>query len=284
MSTNSTLETQESLVKQLNALLVALHIPISLASPTDLTPSLLIAILAQLIDEKLPTEFSPYGRANRNIQSVKFFIGVLESDIIQRDVGLSSVDPKRLASGEWHETIFIGELLCWVGRDRGLINDGDREVSAYNDNQAPSPTMSTMSILTRKTTTASNFSLHRHSESNTSISISAGSDDTLDPNHSYPDRKRSRRPRALTRPRCIHELPSPSIALSPELHGSSLEESYCHCAEPTPPEPAAKVRHTGYIEPVDEDLELQSFESMRRLRGVQKAGGDNIVEVRLFAP
>ncbi|KAF9458463.1 hypothetical protein BDZ94DRAFT_1270513 [Collybia nuda] len=278
MSTRSTIEIQEPLVKQLNTLLSALHIPISLASPIDLTPSLLIAILAQLMDEKIPTEISPYGRPSRNVQSMKFFIGVLESDIIQQDVGLSNIDPQRLASGEWHETVFIGELLCWIGRDRGLINNGDSEVTAYLKNQAPSPTISAMSILTRKTASTSNFSLHRRSESNTSVSVSVGSNDTFYPNQS--GGKRSRRPhtRRRPRPRCIHEIPSPSVVLSPELGGSFIEQGYCQCVEPSHPEATAKVRRTGYIEPVDEDLELQSFESMRRMQGTHKREGDNIVD------
>ena len=45
---------QETLVKQLNTLLASLHLPLSLVSPTDLTPRLLIAILESLMGIRLP--------------------------------------------------------------------------------------------------------------------------------------------------------------------------------------------------------------------------------------
>lgn len=37
------------------------------------------------------------------------------------DVGLGEVDPERLADGGWDEVVFIGELLCWLSRRRGIL-------------------------------------------------------------------------------------------------------------------------------------------------------------------
>lgn len=50
---------------------------------------------------------------------MKIFLGVLESDLRVKmglmDAGISSsVDPRKLAKGEQHETVFIAEVLCWM--------------------------------------------------------------------------------------------------------------------------------------------------------------------------
>ena len=37
------------------------------------------------------------------------------------DIGLGEVDPERLADGGWDETVFVGELLCWLARRRGFL-------------------------------------------------------------------------------------------------------------------------------------------------------------------
>ncbi|KAF5321571.1 hypothetical protein D9619_000209 [Psilocybe cf. subviscida] len=46
---------------------------------------------------------------------MKIFLGVLETDILQRDVGLSTVDPRRLAEGADEEVFYVAEVLCSIG-------------------------------------------------------------------------------------------------------------------------------------------------------------------------
>ncbi|KAI0074132.1 hypothetical protein K474DRAFT_90458 [Panus rudis PR-1116 ss-1] len=64
------------------------------------------------------------------VQAMKIFLGVLENDVLGEDVGLSDVDPRKLASGEWDEVVFIGELLCWLGKKHGLIPLDDRSIAS----------------------------------------------------------------------------------------------------------------------------------------------------------
>ena len=69
---------------------------------------------------------------------MKIFLGVLETDFLKTDVGLSDLDPRRLADGEWEEVLFIAELLCWVGRRAGLVsesNDKDTETPSLPQRQ-----------------------------------------------------------------------------------------------------------------------------------------------------
>jgi hypothetical protein len=216
---------------------------------------------------------------------MKVFLGVLESDIVKMDVGLSSVDPRRLASGEWEEVVFVGEVLCWVGRRLGLTegpdDDDDDEMQYvaedHEDNiprldRAYSPSTSVMSVTTRKTNTVSNFSLHRHTESNTSISFSdtpLGSSTRVQLPHTHPPHLSPLDSPQLSPPHCIHEVPSPSIVLTPDLDNTLPELSYCTCPETELDLPhqgrTPAVRYTGYIEPVDEELELRSFESSQSM-------------------
>jgi len=127
-----------------------------------------------------------------------------------------------------------------------------------------------LSFATKKTNTVSNFSLHRHTESNTSICLSDAPLDSSTPVQSPRERPSrlhtlSPLPLPLPLPRCIHEVPSPSMVLTPDVDNAFPELSYCTCAETQQSlqEQKPAVRHTGYIEPVDEDLELRSFESTR---------------------
>ncbi|KAF5321545.1 hypothetical protein D9619_000207 [Psilocybe cf. subviscida] len=130
-----TLQDEATLVDQLNHLLHALALPISLISPTDLTPRLLIAILESLLGVRLPapittttrrrgSEASDDEQRTARVQSMKIFLGVLETDILQRDVGLSTVDPRRLAEGADEEVFYVAEVLCSISasvdRDREL--------------------------------------------------------------------------------------------------------------------------------------------------------------------
>ncbi|KAJ2923170.1 hypothetical protein H1R20_g13925, partial [Candolleomyces eurysporus] len=107
----------------LNDLLKALYIPIQILSPTDLTPSLLVAILESLLGQKLPipSGSSSNGTNMLKVQKIKLFLGVLETDVLQEDVGLSKVDPRKLAAGEWAEAYFVAKVLCMVGLREGLL-------------------------------------------------------------------------------------------------------------------------------------------------------------------
>ncbi|THH28225.1 hypothetical protein EUX98_g5972 [Antrodiella citrinella] len=113
----------DKLVGTLNDLLVNLGIPIPIDTPLDLTPSLLLAVLETILQSRLP--ISPAVRKSRDLQSkvqaMKIFLGVLESDVLGEDVGLSDVDPRKLAEGEWDEVVFVGELLCWLGKKHEII-------------------------------------------------------------------------------------------------------------------------------------------------------------------
>lgn len=111
------------LVDQLNGLLQILNINLSIPieSPMDLTPSLLIAILESLLGTRLPFDGSAVTSPQRKtkdmkkVQDMKIFLGVLEHDILGMDVGLSDVDPRRLAKGEWDDVVHVAEILCWIG-------------------------------------------------------------------------------------------------------------------------------------------------------------------------
>lgn len=282
----------EPLVSQLNALLTSLDIPIPLQSPTDLTPSLLLAILESLLSARIPISpalrralspspsqrHSPRDRMSAKIQTMKIFLGVLETDVLQMDVGLSDVDPKRLGNGEWDEVVFVGELLCWVGRRIGLLDEESKVKPAPRGSERKrskgvlrdySPSTATVTTETRMTSNHSDLSMcsfnpygNIENESTTSVQDISHllSDATIilpeSPSH-----------RAL-RPRCIHEVPSP--LLSPNPDATFPSSSYCDCSN-SPPTPVPPVRYSGYISPVDEDTEIESFEASRSIQGVMQA-------------
>jgi hypothetical protein len=112
------------LLISLNALLSDLAIPFTLCSPTELTPSLLLAILESLLQARLPLPFSHTSNGDK-AQAVKVFLGVLESDVLRNDVGVSAIDPRRLARGEAKETSLRG---CYAGSEiRGRSVCGGKE-------------------------------------------------------------------------------------------------------------------------------------------------------------
>lgn len=143
MSSLSPRSLQPTLVPNLNALLDAVQIPFNVDHPSDLTPSLLLAIFESIIGARLP--IPPAVRQSRTrdakARAMLVLLGVLECDILRGsnpddsvlteggvsvdgwadDIGLGEVDPERLADGGWEETIFIGELLCWLARRKGIL-------------------------------------------------------------------------------------------------------------------------------------------------------------------
>ena len=88
----------------------------------DLTPSLLITIIESITQVSIPIAHAiDQEDENRHIQAIKVFIGVVELDFLQSDIGLSSLDPRLLAAGAWDEVVFVAEALCWIGEELELI-------------------------------------------------------------------------------------------------------------------------------------------------------------------
>lgn len=185
-------------------------------------------------------------------------------EVLEMDVGLSNMDPRKLANGEQEEVLFIGELLCWVGRRHGIVADyhSTTQSSPLTHAQPPADS-SSMSTSTKHTHTTS----HRRTESITSLD----SLETIPPGQ----KTITTSPLSL-HPRCIHEIPSPSLILSPNLDSSFTGPSSYHLTSETSEQ---NVRYTGYISAVDQDLELLTFESNR---SVSSRAGSEDDEVRCF--
>lgn len=234
------------LTNQLNQLLSSLHIdlPNGIQSPSDLTPSLLLAILESLLSTRLP--ISPNLRRSKDHESkMKIFLGVLGTDILKSDnMGISTVDPRRLARGEWAEVVHVAEVLCWIGRTLGHIQD--------DSERGTSPA----------TTTTATKTL---SGASTSESVPTTVDDD-DENHQLPP---------FRAPRCIHEVPSPLVALSPTLHVDRWEDqsSSNNLLLSLDTKISPPVRYDGLISPVDQDWEINSFES-----GCASSSSNNIFD------
>ncbi|KAG5351349.1 hypothetical protein C0989_006901 [Termitomyces sp. Mn162] len=240
-------------MRQLNSLLNALQFPIHLQSPTELTPSLLIAILEALLSERVQYDVTSDTPDIIDIQKTKIFIGVLGVDVLKRDVGLTNLDPCRLANGGLEECTHVAKLLCWIGRTLNYIGDDPFEVnnealSVPYESHSPST-----SITTRTSFTTSNLSMRYASGSNTSVDSNIPSTPTP-----------KATPRAATlgpRPRCIHEIPSPILTSFDGVDPATTETE----TETLRTLSRKKVRRTGYISPVDEELELLSFEQSRSM-------------------
>ncbi|KAF8443261.1 hypothetical protein L210DRAFT_3759559 [Boletus edulis BED1] len=156
MSTLSPHPLLPTFIPSFNALLAALALPFSIDHPTDLTPSLLLAIFESLICARLPIPSSVRQSRTRDAKAraMLVLLGVLECDVLRGgtstdaehsiaastaddsvlggaggvsvdgwvdEIGLGEVDPERLADGGWEETIFVGELLCWLARRKGIL-------------------------------------------------------------------------------------------------------------------------------------------------------------------
>ncbi|KAJ3777704.1 hypothetical protein FB446DRAFT_109698 [Lentinula raphanica] len=244
------------LVEELCVLLQALHIPLTLQSPTDLTPSLLLAILESIMTSRLP--LSPTLRQalrkpstieearKAKIECMQIFLGVLEIDILQRDVGLNKIDPRKLANGDWDEVVYVGEILCWTGREFGITdhsNHGEEPRTwRLTPTSAPDlPNTSTSHYSSSLPTPDTSRSLHEFDYLTTFQPASSSSQ--LSP-LSFP---------LARRPRCIHELPTP--------YARSTQDTSAVVGSET-----SSVRYSGFIEPVDEELELSYFERSRDSR------------------
>ena len=285
MSTNNASTTSDTndLVSSLNTLLTELRIPITLVTPADLIPSLFIAILECIIESRLP--ISPDVRESLDhpakVQAMKVFLGVLENDVLGMDVGLSEVDPRRLAFGDWDEVVFVGELLCWLGKTRSILPPETVETLRDVEDSSIIPRFRsrlhnrTQSPSTRSTVTNSantEFSIHSNNTNITSITtVMTGSLPSEDVSFASPTS--SSFPQ---QPRCIHEVEAPSFMVSDgdpgdqDLGQYSQPESYCNCSNEEFPlqRPNGPVRYTGWIDNVDDSLELESFERSKHSAGL----------------
>ncbi|KAF9501139.1 hypothetical protein BDN71DRAFT_838062 [Pleurotus eryngii] len=143
-----------SLVCSLNQLLNALDLPFVIETPTDLTPSLLLAILASILREPIHAIHGPDEASFDDtivsltvlsqshdtlpafkVKQMKVLLGVL-NEVLPVDVCLSDVDPRRLAKGEWEEVKFVGELFVWLGKKLGYIPGGASDDQAASSEDA----------------------------------------------------------------------------------------------------------------------------------------------------
>ena len=303
-------DQQETLTKQLNELLASLHLPIPLMSPTDLTPRLLIAILESLTGMRLPITYnnqnelkdSKRTRAEK-VQAMKIFLGVLETDFLQMDVGISDLDPRRLADGEWEEVLYIAEVLCWVGRRTGLVSASDDDMDVKTPSQPPKRRLSPESQLDLDTeplchTDSTVTGIEMLSERTFSPFLKENGGDSMT---SVEDQDEVSLSGSISNihhpftnpPGCIHQVPSPSLLFSgnPQLSFSDQTLSpdhYCDChpsvANTLPIEhdhPNTQshrpIRTTAFIQPVDEEAELASFERSRS-RSLSSRNGQDYSE------
>ncbi len=295
-STEGTSDTDISLlVPSLNELLRKLHIPFPLHTPLDLTPSLLLAILESILRQRLPLSESirVSKDAQSKVQAMKIFIGVLEDDVIGQDVGLSEVDPRKLAAGEWDEVVFIGELLVWLGKTRGYLPlHGPQDTNNSGPTESKESDVQMADVRSNTPSPSSHSTVTTHNSLNTTLSMmrtAAPDSDTsvlsmrpespalsdLDLFEAIP-RSLVHSPTPLTRrtPSARREPDGPSFSDLPgqstfnaNVGATDTPKSLCDCPsdiETLSTKKRAPVRYTGWIEKVDDDMEIQMFESRRR--------------------
>jgi hypothetical protein len=280
-------ELSSPLTDRLNDLLDRLELPFVLDTPLDLTPSLLLAILESLLKSRLPVSSSI--RESRSdaakVQAMKVFLGVLETDVLNEDIGLSDVDPRRLAAGEWEEVVFIAKLLCWLGKQMGLppskysssarVPTGASPAangSAESRGSMISP--STRSTATNSFTSTLSFD-KEYQESDTTVQ-SVHSD--LTETRPLGDGRSSFRGVHGHRPQCIHEIEDPSFLAQADdellhtEHGCNAVDASCDCSRDETTDTSfyskdrstSSVRYDGYIQEVDAGLELRTFEARKK--------------------
>ncbi|KAH9969765.1 hypothetical protein BC827DRAFT_1257579 [Russula dissimulans] len=281
-------ELSSPLTDLLNELLDHLSLPFVLDTPLDLTPSLLLAILESLLQSRLPVSSSI--RESRSdaakVQAMKIFLGVLETDVLNEDIGLSDIDPRRLAAGEWEEVVFIAKLLCWLGKHMGLLPSKRTASTRSHGSTGSSVGLSgKASPSTRSTATssiASTLSFDReYQESDTTVqSVHSDVTETRQPR----DEPFVSRAEHRHRPRCIHELEDPSFLAKEDDDdllraeqgslGCDIDDtvdSYCDCSGDerahatfySRDRSSSMVRYDGYIQEVDAGLELRTFEARK---------------------
>jgi hypothetical protein len=281
-------QSLNTLTATLNALLKNLKLCFVLNSPLDLTPSMLLAILECTLETRLP--LSKEVRESKNhfdkVEAMKIFLGVLETDIIKMDVGLGDVDPRALARGEERETVFVGELLCWLGQKSGILPLGFKERAIFRpakdeveaaevteeevddedvfgkarDNTISSTgsprrvrvaTPSTRSSLADSANTILSMVNASHPETDTSVMTMSIDDRTVTPPAT---------PRLLTpQPSCRSTSPSPHLIHPTELPETHIDRgddvSYCDCSL----KHEIPIQRTGWTRTIDQEEEVRTF-------------------------
>ncbi|KAH9041984.1 hypothetical protein EDB85DRAFT_1857050 [Lactarius pseudohatsudake] len=299
-------DSSSTLVDPLNTLLDILGLPFVLDTPLDLTPSLLLAILESLLQSRLPISTSI--RESRSdvakVQAMKIFLGVLETDVLNEDVGLSDIDPRRLAAGEWEEVVFIAELLCWLGKQMGLlptknassIKPPGRPLSTAGENTGPILETSHLAPPSARSTASnsivSGYSFNKEYEESDTTVQSANSEVTEAPQPRSermlpdPDHRHRHRPQ----PQCIHEIEDPSFlaqededlsyaqarSFGCETSESDIVGASCDCSRVETASTSTTVRYDGYIQEVDADMELRTFEARKATRKRRQAQSEKV--------
>ncbi|KAG7095462.1 hypothetical protein E1B28_006202 [Marasmius oreades] len=267
-----------SLVEQLNDLLLYLNLPITLQSPTDLTPSLILALLESILQQRLSgisTDIRTCRSEESRILCVKLVLGILQTDILAgtleqehlNEFDLTGVNPERLARGEVEEVVRIARVLCWLG-ERMIVGKGQPQSQGHRDgNYRRSEPLSSPSIVTSnglKSSHSPAFSPSSKSTKCVELELNAGVQD-LSIRGILPHLSSFEEPLSTPqrRPRGVHRVPSPhlEIRFSPPLDdqiSSSSSLSFPLTTVCLPP-----VRQHGFIGDVDEEEEFESFEQSR---------------------
>ncbi|KAI9464914.1 hypothetical protein BJY52DRAFT_1209781 [Lactarius psammicola] len=303
------LDSSSPLVVPLNTLLDCLDLPFVLDTPLDLTPSPASPISTSIRESRSDVA---------KVQAMKIFLGVLETDVLNEDVGLSDIDPRRLAAGEWEEVVFIAELLCWLGKQMGLL-----PTKNASSTRPPGRPLSTEGEITgsiletshmaphsaRSTATnsiVSGFSFDKeYEESDTTVQSASSEVTEVPPPRSErvlpdPDHGHRHRPQ----PQCIHEIEDPSFLAQEDEELSYAEASligrdngetsdavnaYCDCSQAegastqfySRDPPTSSVRYDGYIQEVDADMELRTFEARKATRKRLQAQSERLETPRM---
>ncbi|KAI0339005.1 hypothetical protein BDW22DRAFT_1432207 [Trametopsis cervina] len=120
-------EFVQQLVVDLNTLLENINISVSLEAPYDLTPSLLVALLECILQDRLPIPRTVRQARDEESKAhtMQIFLEVLHASIGAADLNeeedLGDVDPSMLATGGWNEVVLVGDLLCKLARTHGLL-------------------------------------------------------------------------------------------------------------------------------------------------------------------
>jgi hypothetical protein len=220
---------------------------------------------------------------------MKTFLDILGTDIIKMDVGLSDVDPCALARGEERETVFVGELLRWLGQKSGILPlafkegtvtrtttaaagvdavtaeeeaDEDEDVfgkardntvsSTTSHPRARAATPSAWSSLADSAHTTLSMVNVSHPETDTSATTMSFSDDrTITPPTTL---------RVLTRQPSPHSTYASPQALNPikipeTRIGSEDDGSYCDCSL----KQDIPIQRTGWLHTVNHEEEVRAF-------------------------
>ncbi|KAJ6522192.1 hypothetical protein DFH09DRAFT_1330672 [Mycena vulgaris] len=196
---------------------------------------------------------------------MNIFLGVLQSNILQHDVGIGNVEPRKLAAGAEDETIYVAPVLCWGETDDA--RNGSPRLS----------TLKTAPVRVGSSPLSAAGMRPEYSDKRVSAAASASSSSSSRrPGPAYP-----------ARARWSHQVPSPSLLLSPvsvstlgdlsELLDSGLFTRGLSEARMSRHNSNSTVPYDGYISVVDEEREMHAFEA-RQARRSDKANGRQTVD------